>query len=85
MNKVIDLDKARGSIKVNRSEDFIKNAYKVGAHLSALPLNSEQHNKLVGLIGRQVKEAESTALRQGFDIGVKLGLYLGKEEINHEQ
>ncbi|MDL2232249.1 hypothetical protein LJC63_01545 [Ruminococcaceae bacterium OttesenSCG-928-L11] len=61
------------SVKIRRSAEFTAISHKVGGHLNALPLDSEQHNRLVALIAEQVIEAESTAFLQGVELGVRMG------------
>lgn len=65
-------------IQIERSPDFIATAHEVGDHIKTLPLNGDQNEVLVELVIKQVTEAESTAFRQGFDMGVKLGRYLAE-------
>ena len=66
------------AIHVERSSEFIAIAHKVRDHINALPLSNDQHNRLVELITEQVVEAESTALKQGFDMGMKVMQHLAE-------
>lgn len=73
-DNVISFEDAQNdAIAIERSEEFVAIASKISAHLNALPLDSEQHNRLVELICDQVKEAELTAFRQGLDVGITIG------------
>lgn len=65
-------------IQIERSPDFTTIAHEVSAHMSALPLTNEQNNRLVELVIKQINEAETTAFRQGFDMGVELGRYFAE-------
>lgn len=59
-------------ITIQRSHQFKVNAVELGDFIRALPLSTQQNDSLIALITKQVTEAEGTAFRFGFDMGVKL-------------
>ena len=65
-NMVSPLD----AILIERSPKFVEIAKKVSAHINSLHLGTDDHNNLVDLVIEQVREAEATAFRQGFRLGV---------------
>jgi len=66
------------AIVIERSPEFEATAREIGNHISTLLLTNEQNNQLVELLIKQITEAESTAFRQGFSMGVELGRYFAE-------
>ena len=68
MSKVLPMN--QGAIEIERSQEFVRIAKELGDHIKRLNLLAEDNDKLVSLMIDQVQEAEATAFRQGFRLGV---------------
>ena len=68
MSKVLPMN--QGAIEIEQSQEFAQIAKELGAHIKSLNLLAEDNDKLVYLMVEQVREAEATAFRQGFRLGV---------------
>lgn len=72
MDNTVNFPMPDDVVTIERSEEFIIIAHKIGDMLKALPLTNTQHNDLVAAITDQVQAGESAAFKQGFDIGMKI-------------
>lgn len=68
MSKVLPMN--QGTIEIERSREFVQIAKELGDHIKRLNLPAEDNDSLVCLMVDQVREAEVTAFRQGFRLGV---------------
>ncbi|WP_068985151.1 hypothetical protein [Lysinibacillus xylanilyticus] len=66
-------------IQIERTEAFIQTANELSTFLKALPLNNVDNDKLVELMVKHVKEAETGAFLQGFSMGHEFSEYQGNE------
>ncbi|WP_223556031.1 hypothetical protein [Lysinibacillus sphaericus] len=66
-------------IQIERTEAFIQTANELSAFLKALPLDHEENDKLVELMVKHVKEAETGAFLQGFSMGYEFNESQGNE------
>lgn len=62
------------SIQVERTEQFLQTARELSVFIQGLPLNSQENDKLISLVIRQVVEAERGAFIQGFRMGMEYGV-----------
>ncbi len=61
-------------IRVPRSESFTEIAHELSDFIYGLPLSQPDNDQLIGLIIKQVGEAERTAFLSGFDMGIDIML-----------
>lgn len=71
MNNIIAIDCQGEGILLERTEPFIKVARELNDFLHTLPLDNQEHNKLVDLIIQNVTAGEKGAFLQGFDMGIE--------------
>lgn len=68
MSKVLPMN--QGTIEIERSQEFVQISKELGDHIKSLNLSAADNDRLVYLMVDQVREAEVTAFRQGFRLGV---------------
>lgn len=66
-------------IEIERTDAFKQTANELSTFLKALPLNNVDNDKLVELMVKHVKEAETGAFLQGFSVGYEFSECQGNE------
>lgn len=66
-------------IEIERTKAFTQTANELSTFLKALPLSHAENDKLVELMVKHVKEAETGAFLQGFSMGYEFNEYQGNE------